>query len=97
MLNKLDLPTWVGDALKGMAFGGLIFLGLALLPAGLCFCCDGCESATSPPSLKQGVLTVLGIELVQELPKRRLACFAGPRLVRSRWASVPAGPCQASI
>ena len=48
MLNKLDLPTWVGDALKGMAFGGLIFLGLALLPAGLCFCCDGCESATSP-------------------------------------------------
>ena len=31
MLNKLDLPTWVGDALKGMALGGLIFLGLALL------------------------------------------------------------------
>jgi hypothetical protein len=23
---------------------------------------------------------MLGIELVQELPKRRLACFAGPRL-----------------
>jgi hypothetical protein len=34
MLNKLDLPIWVGDALKGMAFGGLIFLGLALLAGG---------------------------------------------------------------
>ena len=34
MLIKLDLPIWVGDALKGMALGGLIFLGLALLAGG---------------------------------------------------------------
>jgi hypothetical protein len=40
---------------------------------------------------------MLGIELVQELPKRRLACFAGPRLVRARWVSVPAGRRQASV
>jgi len=34
MLTKLDLPTWVHDALQGAALGGLIFLGLALLAGG---------------------------------------------------------------
>ena len=34
MLNQLDLPIWAGDALKGMALGGLIFLGLAVLAGG---------------------------------------------------------------
>jgi hypothetical protein len=34
MLNKRDLPTWVHDALEGVALGGLIFVGLALLAGG---------------------------------------------------------------
>jgi hypothetical protein len=34
MLNKLNWPTWVHDALKGVAVGGLIFLGLALFAGG---------------------------------------------------------------
>ncbi len=34
MSSDLNLPTWIGDALKGVAVGSVIFLGLALLAGG---------------------------------------------------------------